>query len=184
MRIYLAARYTRREELCGRADDLRAIGHEVTSRWLLGAHQALDVDLMTTTDADVVAKRERFALDDLEDLFDAHWLISFTEPPRSGHSRGGRHVEFGVGAALGKRLVVVGHRENVFHCLPNVEFFDAWPAALTAIRERPYCNACGCTEMSACLSPEGVPCSWAEPGLCSSCVAPDALTTIAGLVLP
>lgn len=35
--------------------------------------------------------------------------------------------------ALGKRAVVVGHRENVFHCLPEVEFFDAWPAARDAL---------------------------------------------------
>ena len=39
MRIYLAARYSRLEELTGYADDLRAIGHRVEARWLLGSQQ-------------------------------------------------------------------------------------------------------------------------------------------------
>jgi hypothetical protein len=35
------------------------------------------------------------------------------------------------------------------------------------------CRTCGCTELSACLDPDtGVPCSWAEPDLCSACVTP------------
>jgi hypothetical protein len=41
-RVYLAARYSRREELCRYADDLRAIGHTITSRWLDGNHQVDD----------------------------------------------------------------------------------------------------------------------------------------------
>ena len=39
MLIYLAARYSRLEELQGYAVDLRAIGHRVEARWLLGDHQ-------------------------------------------------------------------------------------------------------------------------------------------------
>ena len=39
MKIYLAARYSRREELCGYRSELEAIGHTVTSRWLNGKPQ-------------------------------------------------------------------------------------------------------------------------------------------------
>lgn len=38
MKIYLAARYGRREELAGYRKELEAEGHIVTSRWLRGNH--------------------------------------------------------------------------------------------------------------------------------------------------
>ena len=53
-------------------------------------------------------------------------IVSFTESPRSVSSRGGRHVEFGLGLAWNKIVVVVGPRENVFHCLSDVYQFDDW----------------------------------------------------------
>jgi hypothetical protein len=49
-------------------------------------------------------------------LLAAEMVISFT----GGGGKGGRHVEFGLAVAAGKRLVVIGPRENVFHCLPGV----------------------------------------------------------------
>ena len=33
------------------------------------------------------------------------------------------------------------------------------------------CRVCGCTEDNACLHPNGRPCSWAGPDLCSVCAA-------------
>ena len=36
---YLAARYSRREELCGYRADLQRLGIEVPARWLNGSHQ-------------------------------------------------------------------------------------------------------------------------------------------------
>lgn len=39
MKIYLAARYSRREELCGYRSELEARGHRVQARWLNGEHQ-------------------------------------------------------------------------------------------------------------------------------------------------
>ena len=50
----------------------------------------------------------------------------FTEPPQSVYARGGRHVEFGVAVSSGKRLIVIGYRENVFHWLPQIEFYERW----------------------------------------------------------
>lgn len=129
--VYLAARYTRREELCAYRSDVLAAGGAVTSRWLNGAHQLLDAELMTNDDHD--EKRREFALDDWVDLMAADVCVSFTEPPRSNHSRGGRHVEFGAAYARGLRCIVVGYRENVFHCLPDVEFYETWPEALRAL---------------------------------------------------
>jgi hypothetical protein len=34
---------------------------------------------------------------------------------------------------MGKRCIVVGHRENVFHHLPFVEFYPDWDTAKQAL---------------------------------------------------
>ena len=121
--VYLAARYSRREELCHHRDELRALGYRVDVRWLDGDHQVSDSGL---SDRGNEAERIRFANEDLTDLEHSDWCISFTEIPRTGSTRGGRHVEFGFAFSKGLRCVVIGHRENVFHCLPDVEFFASW----------------------------------------------------------
>jgi hypothetical protein len=55
------------------------------------------------------------------------------DEPRSIRSRGGHHVEFGYALAQGKRIILVGHRENVFNYLPEIEFIETWPQALDAL---------------------------------------------------
>lgn len=136
MRVYLAARYSRHPEMQTYAKDLRAIGVEVTSRWINGAHQLMlngeilgpEREAMFESDHESMEQQRReFALHDWWDVMAADVVVSFTEQPRkSGNSRGGRHVEFGAALAAGKRCIVVGWRENVFHCLPEVEFFETW----------------------------------------------------------
>lgn len=136
MQIYLAARYSRRLELCGYRDQLRAGGFKVKARWLDGNHQIADdgkpignagEQLVESGDGAEAAKlRARFVLDDYEDVMAAGVVISFTEPPRSSANRGGRHVEFGIALARGARVIVVGHRENIFHWLDVVEFYPTW----------------------------------------------------------
>ena len=128
MKVYLASRYSRREELNVYRADLEQRGLTVTSRWLAGDHQISDSGLSEQAKE---ADRIRFATEDWEDLLQAELCISFTEEPRSSNSRGGRHVEFGAALAAGQRCVVIGPRENVFHCLPWVEVFASWSEFLT-----------------------------------------------------
>lgn len=143
VRIYLAARYTRREELCRYRDTLRAMGHDVQARWLDGKHQISDNGTPIGDHGEALVEghdtsqrnaelRAKFAQDDFEDVSGADAVISFTEPPRSQANRGGRHVEYGVALALGKRLLVVGHRENLFHWLPQAEFYETPEAAFAS----------------------------------------------------
>ena len=119
MKIYLASSYSRRVEMQGHAEVLRAFGHEITSRWIDGSHELGDV----ATDED----RARLAEEDREDVFAADVLLSFTAGPHAaGKGRGGRHVELGMALSLRCiRKVVIGCRENVFHYLPEVEVFDS-----------------------------------------------------------
>lgn len=135
MRIYLAARHSRREELCGYADELRKCGHEITARWLLGSHKLSGVALaVESASGSAPSRGAAFAREDLQDLMRADAVISFTEVPRSGHSRSGRHVEFGMAFAMHKRLIVIGPRENVFHCLSAVERYESWEDFKTQVR--------------------------------------------------
>lgn len=154
MKIYLAARYSRREELCGYRTELLERGYRVESRWLNGEHQLSNDGTPigeggealvegTLRSGEVLSEceqseraaalRTRFALDDWEDVNSAELVINFTEPPRSKANRGGRHVEFGIALARRARVIVVGYRENIFHWLPGVEFFETWDAAREAI---------------------------------------------------
>jgi hypothetical protein len=138
MNIYLAARYSRREELCGYRKQLEEVGHVVTSRWLNGDHPISDDGL----NADDESERVRYAEEDWSDLLAADWVINFTEQPRGTSSRGGRHVEFGAALALQKYCFVIGPRENVFHHMPCVMVHGSFDAFLkaTGIGERAYAN--------------------------------------------
>lgn len=108
--------------------DLEKLGHTITSRWVSGGHRLSDAGLSEEAKE---TERIRFAMEDLYDLCNSEAIICFTEAPRSVPSRGGRHVEFGV--AFGRmRLIVVGPRENVFYCLPNVQWYPDYPTFLMA----------------------------------------------------
>lgn len=119
MKIYLAARYSRREEMLANARILNAIGHWVTSRWINGEHEMHD-------DRPAPELARQFAEDDIADLEAADLVVAFTEEPgaKKGRARGGRHVELGYALGMGKQVVVVGHRENVFCHLPQVIHFE------------------------------------------------------------
>jgi len=122
------------------------MGHKVTSRWLNGSYQISNSGTPIGETGETLVEgddggqtpeaarlRLNFAIEDVRDVQAAEIVISFTEPPRSTASRGGRHVEFGYALAAGKRVWVVGYRENVFHWLANVEFFECWETARDAL---------------------------------------------------
>lgn len=124
--VYLAAAYSRRTELLDYANDLEVRGHTVVSTWIDGHHETRPgIDRDATTEEMAV-----WATEDVVDVLRADWVVSLTE---GGRSRGGRHVEFGIGIAAGKHLVVVGPSEHVFHRLPAVAVFPDWPAFLRAL---------------------------------------------------
>jgi len=142
---YFAARYSRHPEMRGYRDQLvAAIPHAVvTSRWIDCHGGAFD---QSYTPEVLAAKPEECWLNgqsDLEDLAAADAIVSFTEGGYAGErpSKGGRHIEHGVAIAyvdnhiwlaLGGpdreafRLIVVGPRENIFHCHPATEVYDSW----------------------------------------------------------
>jgi nucleoside 2-deoxyribosyltransferase len=150
MLIYLAARYSRRLELCEYRDEIRALGHDVQAVWLDGAHQ-IDREGKPIGDSGeslvegegdsgeqserATALRIKFASEDYNDVRNCETLIAFTEPPRSNASRGGRHVELGLALGMGKRVWIVGYRENIFCWLPDVRFFETWEDCRTYLKQ-------------------------------------------------
>jgi hypothetical protein len=107
MKVYLAALFRRMEEMGRIADQLKAHGYEITSRWVYGGEAT-------------AGSTEACALLDIEDVIACDMLISFTHPRGTMTSGGGRHVEFGYALALNKICVIIGPRENVFHHHPSV----------------------------------------------------------------
>lgn len=74
--------------------------------------------------------REHFAKGAFFDVLSCDLLIAFTEVPRSGHSRGGRHVELGIALGTMKQVWIVGPRENVFCWLPEVKHHEDFASLL------------------------------------------------------
>ncbi len=138
--VYLAARYSRRLELCGYRAELEALGYSIPARWLNGSHQLDNNGVPIGEDGEALVEqhdahgsaqapaplREKFALDDFDDVMAADILVAFTEVPRTSNSRGGRHVELGIALGAGIPVMIVGPRENVFCHLPHVRHFETW----------------------------------------------------------
>jgi hypothetical protein len=123
-KIYLAARFARRDEMRTIAAELRDEGFDITARWLDSTEPITSGELRSPVAA------AHLATNDVDDVCAANICIAFTEElhhPSPG--RGGRHTEFGIALASGAHMVVVGPREHIFHCLPQVSQFDDWTDA-------------------------------------------------------
>ena len=118
MKVYLAARFSDRAYMELVADRLKSLGIEITARWVYGGEEGLD--------------RTGVACLDLDDVDKCDTLVSFTQPHGTMTKGGGRHVEFGYALAKGKRLILIGERENVFHHYPKVEAYPGLNAWLVA----------------------------------------------------
>lgn len=127
MKVYLAARYSRRTELLGYAAELDACGIEVTARWIQGLHEIPPKGV----EANSAKHHQWCAMDDIEDIEAADVLVAFTEDADNVHWRntGGRHVELGYAFGRGKHIIICGHHENVFCHLPVFGFAADWEGA-------------------------------------------------------
>jgi len=126
MRAYLAARFEQKKEIKALVPLLEANNIRVRAHWL-------DEDIPPNSQlSDLTpaycAEQAQVDLDDIKacDLF-----VFFADAtPKT--TRGGKHFEAGYASGLGKRIVVIGQPENIFHYLPGVvhyaslgDFLDA-----------------------------------------------------------
>lgn len=137
-RIYLAARYSRKDELRGYREDIQKLGHEVTSRWL-DSKEAIDLD-MSSLEACIAANT------DVEDILGSDVLVLFTENPKVGIPRGGRLTELGIAIGLrlnglGPSIFLVGEKENVFMNLQEIDGrFNTWASLVDALQKASLCH--------------------------------------------
>lgn len=108
MRIYIAAPYPTREHAITVMRRLEHLGHEVTSRWLKAPDELAD----------------DHARKDLDDVAAADVLVALNDVDWENAGTGGRHVEFGYALAMGKMIVLVGRRSNIFHYLHQVRVIE------------------------------------------------------------
>ena len=127
MKFYLAARYSKHPEMQGVRDVLCGLGHEVTSRWI-DLHTAITGDHSKSFTPEILNSRPDecaiVAEHDLEDIREADVILFFSEDGDPG--KGGRFVEWGYAIALGKQMILIGQRENVFHTLEFIEHYPDW----------------------------------------------------------
>ena len=117
IRFYFATSYMERERIAEYATRVRALGYEVTSRWLGLQHDEVADRVEAAIEGIAAGDGEGFALTDLIDIERADTIVCFTFPSQGGPSRGGRHFEAGWALRAGKDMIVVGPRENVFYDL-------------------------------------------------------------------
>jgi nucleoside 2-deoxyribosyltransferase len=109
MKFYVATQ--KQENARPVRDALVALRHTCTATWLdLQGYASIPGDDAQRAKAAVTCERE---------VKEADVLILIAEPDGE-RVRGGKHVETGMALALGKRVYVLGKRENVFHWHPAV----------------------------------------------------------------
>jgi hypothetical protein len=128
--VYIASQYERKEEMRNYRDHLWTEGITVTSRWIDNTSQ--DDGLGEEALAGKHWLGIGPALIDTEDIALADTFIMFT----SNGGRGGYHTELGIALAMRKEIFLIGKRQNVFHCLSNVQVFPDWESFMKWIKER------------------------------------------------
>lgn len=130
MKIYVSARYPRREDAEELARMLVQDGHFITSRWVW-RDQPSDYEECTHTEIG------EFAMEDIADVIDAEIFVAISEESDSPFGRGGRHVEFGFALARGIALAVIGPMENIFHYMSHVKHYESNDEFVKAVSEMP-----------------------------------------------
>ena len=126
-RIYLSSRWGRRAELRAYRDELIAMGHDVTSRWLDAPPETPQTDWSAACEMC------------LFDICSSDVFVAFTEAPITVDTRisgdlmayrGARHAELGYALSCGwMDVLLVGDREHVLHHAAGIQQFDTWAEA-------------------------------------------------------
>jgi hypothetical protein len=111
-------------------DRLHTLGHSVTARWIT-ADTKFGHGLSAYTDQE----RRTLTLWDEEDVRAAADGLVLIAEKDGRFVPGGKHVETGMALALGRRVFVIGRRENIFHWHPLVEVFPDEDAFIEFVRQ-------------------------------------------------
>jgi nucleoside 2-deoxyribosyltransferase len=124
MKIYVASFFDTRERLLPIVEQIKAIGHSVTSSWLK--------EPKASTYANVTdGYRLACAIQDMTDIREASLVIIDTNDLSP---RGGREFEMGYAIARGIPCMIVGPNRTVFHRLA-LHRFETWEEAIKGLKE-------------------------------------------------
>lgn len=121
MKCYLAAGFSRKNEIAEKSQELENLGIKITSTW---PHEEMTANAKLHEVSDEYLRQH--ARKDLNEILAADALILFTQDPLVPFCRGGRMHEAGFAHALGKSILICGPRENLFHWLPEINQFNTW----------------------------------------------------------
>jgi nucleoside 2-deoxyribosyltransferase len=107
MKVYIAAHC--RWAACHVADVLKK-DHEISSTW----HQFE----FNKTESHDESTRAKLATIDRNEIAESDALVLVSGPDRYP---GGKFVEAGIAIGLGKRVIVIGRRENMLLLLPGID---------------------------------------------------------------
>jgi nucleoside 2-deoxyribosyltransferase len=113
VKIYVAAPFQMRNDAIKVMHWLVSHGHTVTSRWL--------VDIEDPSD---LSKQADYANKCMTAIINSDVILALNTPEWANAGTGGRHIELGYALALGKQIVLLGVRSNVFHHLECVRVID------------------------------------------------------------
>lgn len=111
MRIYLCSRYSQYDEMRRLRTELESRGHSITSSWIDIGGKSFTLEELENEPGRCAERAQR----DFDDVEASDCLIFVS----SQGGKGGRHVEYGIALALRKRVIILGHRENIFHSLTH-----------------------------------------------------------------
>ena len=143
MRIYLASNFKSQERIRKVRDEIKALGHTVTSSWL-GEKGGQSFELQPHNGP-------RYATRDVGEIVTSDLLIIDT---KEQSNTGGREVEYGVALALGKLVWVVGKHRNVFHTVAR-HTFTTWDECYAYLRLVGASSSNDCVHEPATVSDEG-----------------------------
>jgi hypothetical protein len=108
MKIYVACHSLERGKQVAEVLELK--GHEIVSRWLN--------EPFNKTGTYSLSERHRIASMDADDVSSCDCLVLVSGPDKYS---GGKFVEAGIAMGLGKRVVVLGFRENMLLYHPGIQ---------------------------------------------------------------
>lgn len=132
MKVYLAAAYSRRQEMKQLATELSGIGVEVTGHWFDKPEGVTDTTVTNKYLIDC-------AIADIRAIREADYFVRFPNDlhgstyVRSDLATAGKDFETGYAFALGKPIFVVGGKQNIFDRLPNMVHVKDEAALLRAL---------------------------------------------------
>jgi nucleoside 2-deoxyribosyltransferase len=125
MRVYLAAGFSRKNEIAEKSQELENLGIKIVSTWTNDSEE-LDDKIYDCQSSEDFCTLSELARKDENEIKRCDALVLFTQSPKIPFYRGGRMDEAGFARALGKTILVCGPRENLFHYLPEINQFNTW----------------------------------------------------------